>query len=104
MDLTMLIDTIWKVLDYFIEHKKQMPRGDDYSKLSRLELHTIRQRLYQSRAKRKRTLAKWKSSLKSTHKTKRLALQSKIDKQVNIIAKLDANIEKLSEIINTNQK
>ncbi len=99
MNLTSLIDSIWKELDYYIEHKQIMPTGRDFSNLSNLELFKTRQRLYQSRSKRQKTLDKLQSELPGTPKEKRLALQSKIDSKTKKITQINIEIEKISELI-----
>ncbi len=100
MKLTKLIDTIWAELDYFILNKKRMPSGNDFSGLSNMELIKSRQRLYQSRSKREKTLNKWIESFKDTPKEKQLALQSKIDNQTEKITQINIDIEKLNTLIN----
>lgn len=99
MKLRKLIDTIWKELDYYMEHKKIMPIGKDFTKLSAMEKVKERQRLYQSRSKRQKTLDKLKTSLVDVPQEKQLALQSRIADKTEIITQLTVNINTLNELI-----
>ncbi|WP_281991246.1 hypothetical protein [Aquimarina aggregata] len=99
MKLRQLIDTIWKELDYYMEYKKIMPRGKDFANLSAMEKVKERQRLYQSRSKRQKTLDKLKASLVDAPQEKQLALQSRIADKTEIITQLTVNINTLNELI-----
>ncbi|KZS41900.1 hypothetical protein AWE51_00190 [Aquimarina aggregata] len=100
MKLRQLIDAIWKELDYYMEHKKLMPKGKDFANLSAMDKVKTRQRLYQSRSKREKTLNKWLLKLVDTPKEKQLALQSRIDNQKGKIAQINIDITTLNSLIN----
>lgn len=99
--LTTLLDTIWSEIDYFLAHKKRMPEGKDYSSLSPVSLVKEKQNIFQRISKRKKTLDKWKKLLPNTPKNKQLALQSKIEKQIEELTQMEMDLQNVNELMNT---
>ena len=101
MKLTEFIDSVWLEIDYYLEHKKELSNSTtDYSNLSDLDKVKERQRLWSRKSKREDTLKKWILELEGIKdKSKRSQLQSKIEKQKEVIAQMQMDIKTLTKLI-----
>lgn len=97
MRLYRLNKAIWEEIDYYFEHKKPMPKGEDYSQYTPLELHKKRQLLHQSLSKRKVTIRKMES--KKIPEGKQLKHLSKLNAKKAQYKEVELNIQRITEIL-----
>ena len=105
-ELRLKVDQAWKEIDYFMEHKRELPKTEmDVYTLSPMELVQHRQRRYAQVSKRKKTLAKWEKEVVSIEDlSKKHRKQSRINQQKELIEKLNQEIIALSTHIKKHEK
>jgi hypothetical protein len=101
MKLNAFIDEVWKEIDYFLEHKKLLPRPNDYTSLNYKQQIKQLQLFYQKRSKRKKTLDNWKVQLNACKdKVKASKLKGKINQKTEELQQIEIDIETLKKLTN----
>lgn len=100
--LNNLIDEIWREIDYYLEHHKQLPSANDYTSLNYKEQSKKLQLLYQRRTKRTASLNGWKKELQEmdTEDIKFKKLQAKIGRKTQELQQIEIDINILKKLTN----
>lgn len=101
MKLNSFIDSVWREIDYFLKHKKLLPKANDYTEFPyRKQLKQL-QLLYQRRTKRKKTIESLKQRIGSNpDQQSDLRLKAKIDKKSEELQQIEIDIETLKKLTN----
>lgn len=100
--LNTFIDTVWREIDYYLEHHKLLPSANDYTSLTYKEQSKKLQLLYQRRTKRTASLNGWKKNLQglATEDIKFKKLQTKIGRKTQELQQIEIDIQTLKKLTN----